>query len=641
MKTLKKIIDEYMWKIAIVFVAFMLFIVVWVQLVAEQKRTYEDSIQTFQMINNRLEENERELAVIQEEYKQTCLYNAEVIADIIEGDPGILNDLEGLKRLAVLLEIDEIHVFDKAGRIFTGTHPEYYGYTFDSGEQMMFFKPMLEDKTLKLVQDITPNTAESKLMQYSAMWSKNGEYIVQVGMEPVSVSKETEKNKISYVFSTFKMSSEAEYYDVDASSGVIIGSTKAETIGRSIEETGIDFQKVKNDPNGFHASVHGEPSFCVFQKVDDTYLGKTIKVGYLYRRVPSLMLVLALCLIFIAFVLVYAVKKNMNKYVVDELQEINNRLNLIADGKYDEKVEARSSIELSELSDYINAMIKSILDNNTKMAYVLNKTNLLIGVYEYNDTMGRVRYTEYVPRIFSMNADQMEKITSDIERFKNYILKIRENAVPDDPNVSMVGEKYVRFGEVRNGEDVFGVVMDVTADIMRRKELEAERDIDLLTGLYNRRGIEGRLEELFADPDMLGYYALIMIDSDGLKTVNDTYGHESGDIYLKKIASVINNFGVKDSLASRQGGDEFVLFLYDYESEEELMKEIEALEQIQDRRSIRINENTRVSLRFSLGYCTAKGSADYQEMMRTADKRMYRNKLERRNAVPSESAGNS
>ena len=44
---------------------------------------------------------------------------------------------------------------------------------FDSGEQMNYFKPMLKDKSLKMVQDIEPNTAEHKLMQYSAMWNSN------------------------------------------------------------------------------------------------------------------------------------------------------------------------------------------------------------------------------------------------------------------------------------------------------------------------------------------------------------------------------------------------------------------------------------------------------------------------------------
>ena len=69
-----------------------------------------------------------------------------------------------LSRIAELMRIDEIHVFDESGTIFSGTVPRYYGYSFDSGEQMAYFKPMLDDKTLSMCQDVTPNTAESKSM---------------------------------------------------------------------------------------------------------------------------------------------------------------------------------------------------------------------------------------------------------------------------------------------------------------------------------------------------------------------------------------------------------------------------------------------------------------------------------------------
>ncbi len=112
----------------------------------------------------------------------------------------MLDSVEELKKIASMIEVDEIHIFDTTGCIISGTHPSYYGYTFDSGDQMSFFKPMLEDQSLRLVQDITPNTAEMKMMQYSALWSHDGKFIVQVGMEPVNVLKVTEKNELSYIF---------------------------------------------------------------------------------------------------------------------------------------------------------------------------------------------------------------------------------------------------------------------------------------------------------------------------------------------------------------------------------------------------------------------------------------------------------
>lgn len=185
MKTLKKIISGYMYRITCILVVVILIMLVYIQIITEQKRAYEDAIGNIAQIESVLEENQQELIAIQEEYRQTCLHNAETVARIIEGNPEVLDDVEELKEIAVSVEIDEIHIFDTTGRIFAGTHPEYYNYTFDSGEQMMFFKPMLEDKSLKLVQDVTPNTAEEKPMQYSAVWSEHGEFIVQVGMEPV------------------------------------------------------------------------------------------------------------------------------------------------------------------------------------------------------------------------------------------------------------------------------------------------------------------------------------------------------------------------------------------------------------------------------------------------------------------------
>lgn len=108
-----------------------------------------------------------------------------------------------LRKIAEFMEVDEIHIIDAADEIVSGTHPQYYGYSFDSGEQMNYFKPMLKDKSLKMVQDIEPNTAEHKLMQYSAMWNSTGEFIVEAGIEPVNVSKVTEKNDCLIFFPSF------------------------------------------------------------------------------------------------------------------------------------------------------------------------------------------------------------------------------------------------------------------------------------------------------------------------------------------------------------------------------------------------------------------------------------------------------
>ena len=96
------------------------------------------------------------------------------------------------------------------------------------------------------------------------------------------------------------------------------------------------------------------------------------------------------------------------------------------------------------------------------------------------------------------------------------------------------------------------------------------------------------------------------------------------------MANVINNFGIQSSLSARIGGDEFVLFLYDYDGEDELLNTIHTIEYIQGHSTARLNDNLTVPLRFSFGYCMKTEGSDYEELLKIADERMYENKRKRK-----------
>jgi len=626
MKPLIKIIRRYLYKITFILIALIIVFLAVVQLLTEQYRNVDDSHRTLSQIEHVLSENKQELEEIRAEYNETCLKNAETVAHIIESTPEVMYDLEELKKIAAMVQIDEIHLFDKTGRIFTGTHPEYYDLTIDSGEQIKFFKPMLTDKSLKLVQEITPNTAEEKPMQYSAIWSESGEYIVQIGMEPVNVLKVTEKNKLSYIFSLFRVNPDMSYYSINSETYEILGSTNLEELGHNAEELGFDMNRIKNDPDGFHDIINGTLTFCVFTELDGNYIGCVISALHLYRRVPTTVLWISLSLITITFILIRGVTNHTNKYVVKELHEVNEKLLNISEGNLNTQVDVKSSKELAELSEYINVMVKSLLENSKRISYILSKTNLYIGTYEYGEKISGVRYTEHIPMLLGAEKEGL----TDTDNFKAHINSVRSNPVFDESNIYRAENRYIRIEENENEGVVFGVMVDVTEEMNKRRELERERDIDTLTGLYNRRGINARLEELMANPDELGHSALIMIDADGLKGINDTFGHEKGDIYLKKIGNIINNFGIKNSLAARQGGDEYILFLYDYDSEEELSRTIATLRYIQSNSTASLGKGITVPLRFSMGYCMVENEYDIQKLFKIADKRMYEDKVERK-----------
>lgn len=630
-KTLRQIINQYMQLLTVIMAVIILNVIIYVQIVNEQRQAYENATRTFYQIEQMIESNQEEIEEVVAQYSETCLSNAEAIAYIIQKDPSVLDSVEELRNIARLIGVDEIHIFDKTGRIYAGTHPEYFDLTFDSGEQISFFKPLLEDRSLELVQEITPNTAEKKMMQYSARWSENGEFIVQVGMEPVNVMKVTEKNELSYLFSQFRVNLEAHYYAVDIESGEIVGSTDLDCVGKNLTEIGLDESTFSEHEKGFHAIVEGRNSYCVFQKAGDNYIGRVVASRDLYKRVPETSIVLVICLTAIAAALNFAVTKYMNRYVVEGIYYINEKLGKIAEGNLDEAVAVQSSAEFAELSRYINMMKESLLDNNRKMSYVLRKTNMYIGVYEYNEHMKRVRFTEYIPKILAMDEKETERLGSDVPSFRKFIDDIRRNSVEGETDIFCVKDRYVKLEEIGDNNGVFGVVIDVTESVRKRKEIEAERDIDLLTGLYNRRGMEQKLSALFESPKELGCSAIVMIDADDLKGINDTYGHDMGDVYLKEIAGLITDWGPGNCVAARLGGDEFVLLLYHYDDEAGLEAAIKGLADVRDQKAAALNDDIVVTLKFSFGYSLIEGRRHYQEALREADERMYEDKRERKN----------
>lgn len=109
---------------------------------------------------------------------------------------------------------------------------------------------------------------------------------------------------------------------------------------------------------------------------------------------------------------------------------------------------------------------------------------------------------------------------------------------------------------------VFGVVVLGAAASDVIEGLRRERDTDPLTGLLNRRGLEGRMAEL-ASRGPEPRYSVIMCDLDHFKRVNDTYGHAAGDTVLAELALEIRSVLRGGDVAARIGGEEFVIVVRD------------------------------------------------------------------------------
>ncbi len=119
--------------------------------------------------------------------------------------------------------------------------------------------------------------------------------------------------------------------------------------------------------------------------------------------------------------------------------------------------------------------------------------------------------------------------------------------------------KYAKYKD----EGIGVVVIDDMTEIEQQKEqLRELATRDYLTGMYNRRYFFEVAEKFYENARRQNIsLALVMIDIDHFKSVNDTYGHDAGDVVLKGIASMFSDFTRKADIVARFGGEEFCLML--------------------------------------------------------------------------------
>jgi diguanylate cyclase (GGDEF)-like protein/PAS domain S-box-containing protein len=110
---------------------------------------------------------------------------------------------------------------------------------------------------------------------------------------------------------------------------------------------------------------------------------------------------------------------------------------------------------------------------------------------------------------------------------------------------------------------IFGSKQDVTSDRLAMESLRQQAETDPLTGLANRTIFQARYHEVVGDSLNHGFAsALVLIDLDGFKELNDTLGHMAGDACLCEVAQRLRRAFHNAGLVSRLGGDEFAIILH-------------------------------------------------------------------------------
>ncbi len=306
---------------------------------------------------------------------------------------------------------------------------------------------------------------------------------------------------------------------------------------------------------------------------------------------------------------------------------------------YDQNEEIAGIIIYTEIiNELVNteAQLKKTIE---QLQLVMDNLTIGIAVNSVDPEVEFEYMNDNFPKFYGTTREKLMKSGSfwdevyEDEIFRAEIKqKVLEGLASDDPKlkrwefvpITKEGkiERYITAQGVNVPDSplIISMVMDVTEQRLKEEAVIYTSNHDFLTKLPNRKYFEEKLIELDQDQ----YYPLLvtMIDFDGLKLINDAYGHNIGDIALQEVSRVFKNSLKETDFLARVGGDEFVILCPNTTSEEfNILYNI-----IMSNLQLVVVEDMKLSL--SIGHDVKKHhSMDINEVLKNAENNMYSSKI--------------
>lgn len=302
--------------------------------------------------------------------------------------------------------------------------------------------------------------------------------------------------------------------------------------------------------------------------------------------------------------------------------------------------------EIDRLGGRIVDLQIDVKETASRVSGIIDMADMAIGVFMYTYDTGDVFISQSFIKLLGIKEyDGSGDEIISIDKFKSFLnrtdpdKKISSNFLFDgkgsenkqgsercDIEIKCSGteSKWLKFSLTRDSSNLLGLAMDITETVQEKQRIEFERDYDITTGLLNRRAFLSKINALFRNSEQLKTAAAIMLDLDNLKYVNDTYGHESGDEYIRTAAKILSGFEKRGGIVARMSGDEFNVFLYGFSSKDEIRKTVSDVLDTGSTFRCTLPDGSNIRVRASSGLAWYPDDADTYEMLfKYADFSMY------------------
>lgn len=295
---------------------------------------------------------------------------------------------------------------------------------------------------------------------------------------------------------------------------------------------------------------------------------------------------------------------------------------------------------LRQRLEYLEERYRSIFERASAAIFLVNENGLVTtsnpSFNKLAENSGhRDGVMDDISRLF-VRADKVQKML-DVSLNKHEATSTDLQISRSDQDefwvhlVFMGADESAERGEI----SIEGMMYDITQRKLEENRARKRAERDHLTGLYNRRGTQTRLEQAvfhMRESDD-GSATMFLLDLDGFKAINDTHGHDAGDLLLVEVANRLRKVSRSTDTVARWGGDEFVIIIYKnidkqtcFNIGEKMLLELS--------RPIDIGGGIMGTVGASIGVSVLQdGLSNSETLIKNADNAMYRVKKRGKNGV--------
>lgn len=300
-----------------------------------------------------------------------------------------------------------------------------------------------------------------------------------------------------------------------------------------------------------------------------------------------------------------------------------------------DELSSAGKIYENTLDSLIDACIiideKGIIEN-------VNKKTIEVFEYSAEELLGQ-NITLLIPE--GEHKQKHQNYMRSSSKRKKVLAKGRELFAQKKSGEQLPVEITVTPLHYRNELKFVGIIHDISHRIKLMRQLSeaidklsTEASTDALTGLQNRRSCQKNSKHLWSLAQRHKKpIAVLMIDIDHFKKINDTYGHDAGDTVLEQVSHVLNSHSRDEDIVCRYGGEEFLIVTFNH-SKQDLIDFAERL--LKEIRFLKIEyQNQWIETSISIGVTLARHNhfEHFEALLNDADQRLYQAKKEGRDCI--------